>query len=225
MFEALAHDFVLRRNVRIGYSCLEAEDGTDLGKTFLASTHGLHRIALIDGIARHWNTLIDTHKRATGLAKRPRLTSVQSGEVFGIVDSANAATFGGLFDIKEECISDEVPLLESDLSGPQSAMDVLEHLSIDSSLLTQPLVDARLEPATAFATGSTAATTINVALRSGVGGGPSSGGVAKEAVSSVLRRLPLVHFLLSLYLSYTGLGSHQISPIANLKHHVLSCQA
>jgi hypothetical protein len=134
MFEALAHDFVLRRNLQVSFSQV---DHTSTG--FVSSTEGSHHIFLVNHIAKLWNTLIDTHKHAVGLQKRPCLACANSGEVFGLVDSANTTTF--VF-VKEEKDGDDdmVRLLEAQSEDDTAAEEVLEELSIDTQMLAQPLI-------------------------------------------------------------------------------------
>jgi hypothetical protein len=135
MFEALAHDFVLRRNLRIGFSHMN--EGSD---PFLLSTQGSHHTSLVDHIAEIWNTLISSHKRALGLPKRPRLPTVDSGETFGLIDTTYTTTFDALFEVKkEERDSNETWLLPPQ-SDEVALDDVLERLGIDTEKLTQPLI-------------------------------------------------------------------------------------
>jgi hypothetical protein len=136
MFEALAHDFVLRRNLRIGYS--SAKEGSE---PFLLSTQGSHHISLVDHIAELWNALVSGHKRAVGLLERPRLPTVDSGEIFGLVDAVHTTAFDRLFEVKEEERDGNESWLLQSQSGDEATLDnVLEQLSIDPDQLSQPLI-------------------------------------------------------------------------------------
>jgi hypothetical protein len=141
MFEALAHDFVLRRNLRIGYSHEKKDSGT-----FLLSTRGSHHISLVDHIAELWNVLVSSHKRAIGLPSRPRLPAVDSGETFGIVNVMFAATLDGMFEVKREECEGESWLLQSHSEDEAVLADVLDQLSIDAQELAQPLVASTTAP-------------------------------------------------------------------------------
>jgi hypothetical protein len=141
-FEALAHAFVLRRNLRVGY----LHRASNLKNEFLVTTLGSHHIHLIDHIAAVWNELVDHHKRASHLEKRPRLPDVGSGEMFGIVYSQHATSFGKLSDVKvENDDDDDEYLIQLEPADVSSLLDdTFQTLQIDPQLLDQPLL--RVEP-------------------------------------------------------------------------------
>ena len=96
---AMAADFTLRRNIRV----IRARP-SHLQSDFVTSTFGCHHVGLINTIAPLWNVLI--HK-FPDMHRLPELQLVNSSEDFGLVHSAHAATFGGLFSIKDEDENDE----------------------------------------------------------------------------------------------------------------------
>lgn len=124
-FLALGHDFVLRRNIRIGYS---HQDRTP----FLASTHSSHHVRLVNYVASVWNSIINTGKIPTA-TQRPVLPEIDSGETFGLVESDAAVTFDGLFTIKAE---------DDDL-----ALDLVEHVTVDDLDARHVLLDMHIDPA------------------------------------------------------------------------------
>lgn len=100
MMRALSHDFVLRRNIRIGFAA-RGKDST----TFLKWTYGSHHTRLVTHIASTWNGLLDRkaiQRLNSSLDPRPVLQVVNSGERFGVVASEDAISFGGLMDTEEE---------------------------------------------------------------------------------------------------------------------------
>lgn len=106
MFTALAHDHVLRRNVRVAYK-------KPFPSNFVKSTFGSHHVRLISCAAELWNEIIscEVHmSTCANLQPRPVLLQVDSGECFGLVCSEFSTTFGGLFQVKEEVEeSSEIP--------------------------------------------------------------------------------------------------------------------
>lgn len=131
----LCRDFVLRRNIRIA---TRSEANRKL-RPFAASTFGSHHVAFVDFTNRLWNSLVTNAKgvpRDTTYSLLPVLEDIASNETFGLVKSESAATFGGLFDIKEEEEEDSDLLhLRDDLSEDELA----EMMNIDPELRRQPL--------------------------------------------------------------------------------------
>lgn len=131
----LCRDFVLRRNIRIA---TRTEENRQL-RPFAASTFGSHHVAFVDFTNRFWNSLVTSGRgvpRGSAYPLAPVLDDVPSGETFGLVKSESAATFGGLFDVKEEDEEDRDLLhLRDDLSEDELA----EMMSIDPELRRQPL--------------------------------------------------------------------------------------
>lgn len=117
MFRALSHDFVLRRNIRVGLTGKYRKP-----EPFLSSTYGCHHIRLVNHTASLWNALLRRKRplctvEPNNLATLPELCQINSNEAFGIVSSENAISFGGLFEIKEEDQND-FDLLDDDAIGP-----------------------------------------------------------------------------------------------------------
>jgi hypothetical protein len=134
MFCALAHDFVLRRNIRVGCTGRYRNPSE-----FLLSTHGSHHTHLINHIAKLWNSLVSKQQkknRGSELTCLPELPDVNSGESFGLVSSAHATTFGGLFEVKEEEREDGLYTMPKD--DDDVLEDLLHELNIDPSLLSMP---------------------------------------------------------------------------------------
>lgn len=139
---ALGHDFVLRRNIRVGYSSITNSLTQPTG-TFLTSTHGSHHVGLIAAIATLHNNILNVEVMSS-IRSLPELSDIHSNEAFGLTRSDHASTFGSMIDVKEEL--DEVMMTESlgfehdataDLAV-QATRPVLEELHIDPSLLDQP---------------------------------------------------------------------------------------
>lgn len=128
---ALSHDFVLRRNIRLG----TRESACD---TFATSTFGSHHIRLVDAVASQWNTLVTKHQKTQPgvlLKALPQLSEIASGETFGAVSSEHTATFGGLLEIKPEPEDEVVSLTNGDTVNES---DVINSLKIDPLLLLTP---------------------------------------------------------------------------------------
>lgn len=135
MLTMLSHDLVLRRNHRID---LESDSPTP----FALTTHGSHHIRLIDHASRIWNALLReaSHPKYAqlfaGLQEAPVFHSVNSGEVFGIVQSQFAVGYQYMVDIKREDLDD---LLDLSAQPEDSARRILASINIDPALLLQPL--------------------------------------------------------------------------------------
>jgi hypothetical protein len=134
MMRALGHDFVLRRNIHIGFAA-RGKDPT----TFLKWTYGSHHTCLVTHIASTWNGLLGwkTIRRLDlSLDPRPILQVVNSGEKFGLVASDDATSFGGLIDIKKEEPHEES--LDLVLHDNDEVEHILHDLNIDPALLSAP---------------------------------------------------------------------------------------
>lgn len=102
MFAALGHDFVLRRNIRIGLS-----KSTSKKSSFISTTSGSHHIRLVNHNNQEFNRLLKKEpSTSTSTYQHPKplpiLPQVRSGEKFGLVPSAHTEAYGGLLSIKEE---------------------------------------------------------------------------------------------------------------------------
>ncbi|KAI0681977.1 hypothetical protein BC835DRAFT_1300938 [Cytidiella melzeri] len=124
---ALASNFVLRRNIRTAYKLQSTA-----ALSFVATTHGCHNLQLCNAIDHLFNALIQREaSRNVKITYIPRVvqTLVDTGENFGLVRSDHAATFGGLWTIKEEFNKD------------QELMDVINSMiqtTLDLTFKTQP---------------------------------------------------------------------------------------
>ena len=63
------------------------------------------------------------------LFRSPRLLIVESGETFGVLESAHTATFGGLLEVKEEPGNDDFILLSE--QADEAREDICQELGID----------------------------------------------------------------------------------------------
>ncbi|KAK7062280.1 hypothetical protein R3P38DRAFT_3167271 [Favolaschia claudopus] len=126
---SLAHDFVLRRNIRTALTGKYKSS-----KPFVKSTFGSHHIALVDHTAATWNDLVAADKRGV-LCPLPRLDNIDSGEKFGVVTSEHIESFGGLLTIKEEDEDvDEMITLDA-----EEQEQLMKELNLDPALYIQPL--------------------------------------------------------------------------------------
>lgn len=135
MLTMLSHDLVLRRNHRIDVD-------SELPTPFAVTTYGSHHIRLIDHAARLWNSLLQNSSDSNhaqlfaGLQEAPVFRFVDSGEIFGIVQSQFAAGYQYMVDIKNEEVDD---LLDLSAQPPDSVRRLLASINIDPALLSQPL--------------------------------------------------------------------------------------
>ncbi|GBE81445.1 hypothetical protein SCP_0311740 [Sparassis crispa] len=130
VLSALCHDFVLRRNIRIG-SVLEQ------CSTFLTSTHGSHHIRLVDAVAKLWNALLQVPDNCSkGLRILPELEVISSNEKFGLVSAKCLANYQNLVVIKDEPRDDLLDLALS--QDHEEVQDMLRDLDIDPALLLKP---------------------------------------------------------------------------------------
>ncbi|KAK7000737.1 hypothetical protein R3P38DRAFT_3218571 [Favolaschia claudopus] len=171
---SLGHDHVLRRNIRVALT-----GKTKYDDPFVKSTFGSHHIGLVDHNASLWNALLTP---GSVLSQRPRLVDVPSEEKFGIVPSAHADTFDGLFLIKPEPDDEDVDsmgLEDVDFEQPGETYThhraiLIEELSLDPKLFDQPL-DVALSlpqpkqelPLNSASTGTFSSSTSTVGLQIG----------------------------------------------------------
>jgi hypothetical protein len=151
MLDALGHDFVLQRNVRVAFSRSEMTP-------FIKFTNGSHHLRLCNHVAKLYNTLQQNNATAgCKLQVLPELRNVESRETFGLVMSDHAATFGGLL-VKEE--NSENSLLQDSFNSmvdPSTGEDVdlalqasrdviVNEWQIDPALLALPATGASSSP-------------------------------------------------------------------------------
>ena len=145
---ALGHDFVLRRNIRVAYSCAAQTSSLDSPLAFLASTYGSHHVSLVAAITALHNETLKSSTALSSLKGLPELAAIHLGEAFGLITSDHASTFGGLLDVKEELTEDDaiMPHPDSLEFEHNSTADlalhashpILEELRVDLRLLDQP---------------------------------------------------------------------------------------
>ncbi|KAJ6452711.1 hypothetical protein C8R47DRAFT_1256076 [Mycena vitilis] len=136
---ALCHDFVRRRNIRMAFSKKPGAPGNYI---FVCSTFGSHHTRLVNRTALLFNNILqfEAAKKSSGVPEtslQPVLRNVSSGERFGLVVSQHNDTFGGLLTIKSE-VEEEDKLFQQILETPTDPQAVLLDLKIDTALLFQP---------------------------------------------------------------------------------------
>jgi len=105
MYSALAHDFVLRRNIRVFLSHEKTRKQPSSTDLLVSFSSGSHHISLLGHLAICFNSLLDKEPqnvRVTTLSPLPVFQDVDTDEVFGLVRSEHTESFGGLLVIKEE---------------------------------------------------------------------------------------------------------------------------
>ncbi|KAI0682549.1 hypothetical protein BC835DRAFT_1311466 [Cytidiella melzeri] len=135
----LASDHVLRRNIRVILGSKEFR-----ASVFVDSSFGCHHLALVDHIARSWNTFILKYSPAarthgaplltnhTDFSPLPVLIDVPSEESFGAVVSTHALTYGGLIKMEEDDEGDD--LLENGSYDEERRAEILQDMNIDPQL-------------------------------------------------------------------------------------------
>lgn len=136
VFSGLAHDFVLRRNLRVATSHPKTSGA------FALSTYGSHHIRLCNHVAELFNTLIDCESHPEHCIPLPALTLTNSHEVFGLVHSDHTESFGGLIVIKDEPIepeSNQIDMLDDlELDMDSDPVALAQEMSIDPQLFNLP---------------------------------------------------------------------------------------
>ena len=77
------------------------------------SVYGSHHIQLANFTAHLWNSIIE-QTPSTNLKPLPTLPAIQMKEAFGVINSAHVATYGGLFELKQEDDNDIINLFDFD---------------------------------------------------------------------------------------------------------------
>lgn len=128
---ALAHDYVLRRNLRIATNSKRPTE-------FVQSAHGSHHVQFVSDLAKLWNELASKEK-----GKKPKplpvLPIVASDETFGLVQSKYSSLFRGLLEVKDEIDGEDIDLalLDEQMDAEDVGM-MLKRLQIAPSELDQP---------------------------------------------------------------------------------------
>ncbi|KAJ7190900.1 hypothetical protein B0H12DRAFT_1246359 [Mycena haematopus] len=120
-----------------------ASDESSLVSYFLGVHPQKHHLRLVSKTAILSNDLIkrDVSAKGNGRADRtilPTLPLIQSGEVFGLVRSQHADTFGGLISFKDEDDEDGLSLFDEPSLNFESSR-ILSDMNIDASLVSKPL--------------------------------------------------------------------------------------
>ncbi|KAJ3966232.1 hypothetical protein EV361DRAFT_809407, partial [Lentinula raphanica] len=132
---ALGHDLIHRRNMRTGLNCSQhTPESSTLPLEFILSAEGSHHIHLRNKIAITYNSIIKEREISpTAIPFQPELPSTTTPETFGLINSDHAATFGGLFTLKEESDEDEKLLLQ-DIEPPVEIEEATVDNEIDESV-------------------------------------------------------------------------------------------
>ncbi|KAF8580074.1 hypothetical protein K439DRAFT_1648290 [Ramaria rubella] len=152
MILALAHDYVLHRNIRIATN-------STTPSPFVYSTFGSHHVRLVSQVAQLWNMLLSKEKQdiQASLSSLPELHDICSGEHFGLVRSENALTFSGLFKEENEEVLIEFSSEETMIVPPAATTSNTPSKACISlqTKLPSPLLDGvtRSEQKIALATG------------------------------------------------------------------------
>ncbi|KAJ6484175.1 hypothetical protein C8R45DRAFT_931628 [Mycena sanguinolenta] len=139
---ALGHDHVLRRNVRVAFSRNPSAPASHL---FVRSTFGSHHTRLVSQTGTLFNEILQFEARKKKIvvpttSLQPTLRTVRTGEIFGLVHSQSNDTFSGLLTIKSEDDDsvEEDKLFTDAIESPVDPTVILEGLAIDPALLLQP---------------------------------------------------------------------------------------
>lgn len=144
MFKALAHDFVLRWNIRATMKAADAKSAPANAK-FILSTFGCHHLRLCNAVNLLFNTLVE-RERSRGIEKtyhhRATFKTVNTGETFGLIVSANSITFNGLYQIKEEPEVEEqlIQMIDEPDLGLNADTVIPRPLKIEPALFSQRLI-------------------------------------------------------------------------------------
>lgn len=135
-FMVLAHDFVLRRNIRIAIR--NSRDAGDAQTSFVASTFGSHHLRLVDHVAKLWNKLnkISTEKepQRNDVGEMPTMRIVKSGERFGLTGSEDIEVSLSMKHEVKQKITD-LPSDATDFYEGLSTEEILASMDINPSLL------------------------------------------------------------------------------------------
>lgn len=152
VYIALAFDFFLRRNIRIGWSRVESERRGINCYEFVASTYSSHHVQLVNYTANLFNSLLDKDPANTEkyrISRYPTLPKVNIQESMGLVESAHTITFGGLVKVQPVPPTSDMPVDTSntymleDIEEQISEMDqgqLIRSLNVDEHMLNAPLV-------------------------------------------------------------------------------------
>ena len=127
VYSGLAHDFVLRRNIRIATTDNSLKGKKAVCDNFVDSTFGSHHMRLVNHVAVLFNTLQDKQPSQvkSGLHPMNCLLLIDSGEAFGLVSSPHMASYGGLLEIKDEITSTpETDLFLQELDAHHGAAEM-----------------------------------------------------------------------------------------------------
>jgi hypothetical protein len=140
VYTSLAHDFFLRRNLRIASARIHERRSVNCHE-FIASAHASHHIQLVNHTAKLFNLLYEKEPLVSqrNLNVYPILPQVDHHEMIGLVKSAHSVTFGGYLEPKDEASPElDGSILLEDIDEQVEGMDqsrFIHSLGIDEALL------------------------------------------------------------------------------------------
>lgn len=168
VYTALAHDFVLRRNLRVAFTHHPNPQFKSAISQFIAFTSGSHHLSLVTFLATSFNALRRREPENVKNALRvlPLLPVVETQEEFGLVQSHHTESFGGLI-IKEELEdSGEAMLMELDQRADDaSEQHIFNELGVDQDLLSIPEEHTSQRRSTALVTAESEVGSISATAR------------------------------------------------------------
>jgi hypothetical protein len=140
VYSGLAHDFFLRRNIRVASSRINHKRSVNCS-AFIASAHTSHHVQLVNYTANLFNSLYEKEPLASRgkLTRYPTLPQIQVDEMIGLVESAHSVTFGGLLEAKVEASDLEASILLEDIDAEIAETDqaqFIQTLGIDENLIS-----------------------------------------------------------------------------------------
>ena len=147
VYTALGHDFVLRRNIRVGSARIQENHLVNLHE-FVSSTDTSHHIKLTDYIAVLFNSLLEKEpeESRSRLKPHPTLPAPAIFETMGLVESNNSLTYGGLVkleDLSEPAAEEQIDPMLEDIDAEVASMDqsrFMQLLGVTEDLISRPMV-------------------------------------------------------------------------------------
>jgi hypothetical protein len=165
---ALAHDFVLRQNLRIAFTYQPNPQYKTGNSQFIAFTSGSHHLSLVTFLVTSFNAL--RHREPENVKNTlhvlPLLPVVETQEEFGLVQSYHTESFGGLI-IKEELEdSGKAMLTELDQwANDTGKQHIFNQLGVDQDLSLIPKKHTSQHHSTALISAESEAASISATTR------------------------------------------------------------
>ncbi|KAF9470175.1 hypothetical protein BDN70DRAFT_821684, partial [Pholiota conissans] len=151
VYTALAHDYFLRRNMRIGFSRIENKRPINASE-FVASTYASHHVQLVNHTAERFNCLYEKEPETSKNALRllPMLPQTQVDETIGLIKSENSLSYGGNIKIEDDEILVEEINAQLEETDPTALKEIFQdHSNNDSSTAPADSAEAQASlPAT-----------------------------------------------------------------------------